>query len=67
VSGLTEEECEGVYRWLTFYEDHKQYQYMGKLLGRFYDESGVPTKALHDFYSCAKLDENGKPIEKPPG
>uniref|UniRef100_A0A8C5MSV8 Neuferricin n=1 Tax=Leptobrachium leishanense TaxID=445787 RepID=A0A8C5MSV8_9ANUR len=32
--------------WLSFYQ--KNYEYVGKLIGRYYDENGNPTKALED-------------------
>uniref|UniRef100_A0A7M4EG69 Cytochrome b5 domain containing 2 n=1 Tax=Crocodylus porosus TaxID=8502 RepID=A0A7M4EG69_CROPO len=31
-------------RWLLFYQ--QQYDLVGKLVGRFYDENGAPTEAL---------------------
>uniref|UniRef100_A0A3B3DC79 Cytochrome b5 heme-binding domain-containing protein n=1 Tax=Oryzias melastigma TaxID=30732 RepID=A0A3B3DC79_ORYME len=33
-----------LYDWLAFY--HKEYKTVGTVTGRFYDESGKPTKAL---------------------
>ncbi|XP_078535809.1 neuferricin [Lissotriton helveticus] len=44
VSGLSPLEMVSVKNWLSFY--HKNYVYIGKLVGRYYDESGRATEAL---------------------
>jgi len=42
LTGLVDQDIAGVYRWLTFYQ--KQYQPIGKLIGRYFDSNGSPTK-----------------------
>ncbi|NXG79873.1 NEUFC protein, partial [Baryphthengus martii] len=44
VSALSPGELLAIQSWLSFYRDN--YDPVGKLLGRFYDESGAPTEAL---------------------
>ncbi|KYO32032.1 neuferricin [Alligator mississippiensis] len=44
VSGLPPRDAPALRRWLRFYQE--QYGFVGKLVGRFYDENGAPTEAL---------------------
>ncbi|XP_053940863.1 neuferricin [Cuculus canorus] len=44
VSGLSPGELLAVQSWLSFYSNN--YNAVGKLVGRFYDENGAPTEAL---------------------
>ncbi|NWH71921.1 NEUFC protein, partial [Piaya cayana] len=44
VSGLSPGELLAVQSWLSFYSNN--YDAVGKLVGRFYDENGAPTEAL---------------------
>ncbi|NXO01370.1 NEUFC protein, partial [Rhinopomastus cyanomelas] len=44
VSALSPGEMLAIHSWLTFYRDN--YDPVGKLVGRFYDENGAPTDAL---------------------
>ena len=44
VAGLTDEELKGLWDWRSFY--HKDYTYVGKLAGRFYDAEGRPRPLL---------------------
>uniref|UniRef100_A0A8C4W0K5 Cytochrome b5 domain containing 2 n=1 Tax=Gopherus evgoodei TaxID=1825980 RepID=A0A8C4W0K5_9SAUR len=44
VSGLSPSEILTIQNWLSFYSEN--YIFVGKLVGRFYDENGAPTKAL---------------------
>ncbi|KAL4660591.1 neuferricin [Arapaima gigas] len=44
VSGLTPAQVVALYDWLAFYQ--KDYRSVGKLIGRFYSDSGQPTEAL---------------------
>ncbi|XP_010895336.2 neuferricin [Esox lucius] len=44
VSGLSPAQVVALYDWLAFY--HKDYRPVGRLVGRFYGESGEPTEAL---------------------
>ncbi|XP_068021481.1 neuferricin isoform X2 [Melanerpes formicivorus] len=44
VSALSPGEMLAVQSWLSFYSDN--YDPVGKLVGRFYDENGAPTEAL---------------------
>jgi hypothetical protein len=38
----------GVKEWFETYQNHKEYFYVGRLIGYYYDEQGNPTKALLD-------------------
>ncbi|XP_014053661.2 neuferricin [Salmo salar] len=44
VSSLSPAQVVSLYDWLAFY--HKDYKPVGRLVGRFYSESGEPTEAL---------------------
>ncbi|XP_074870136.1 neuferricin isoform X2 [Carettochelys insculpta] len=44
VSGLSPSEMLTIQDWLSFYS--KNYIFVGKLVGRFYDENGAPTEVL---------------------
>ncbi|KFO75654.1 Neuferricin, partial [Cuculus canorus] len=44
ISGLSPGELLAVQSWLSFYSNN--YDAVGKLVGRFYDENGAPTEAL---------------------
>lgn len=46
VTGLSPEEMIGIKEWLDFYR--KDYSYVGKLIGRYYDSNGNPTEALKE-------------------
>ncbi|XP_056362970.1 neuferricin isoform X2 [Oenanthe melanoleuca] len=46
VSGLSPAQLLSIHRWLSFYRDN--YEPVGKLVGRFYDENGAPTEALRE-------------------
>nr|XP_026653357.1 neuferricin [Zonotrichia albicollis] len=46
VSGLSPAELLSIHSWLSFYSDN--YEPVGKLVGRFYDENGAPTAALRE-------------------
>lgn len=47
VTGLTDKDLLALDNWVKFYE--KDYTYVGKLTGRFYDEDGQPTSELLQF------------------
>ncbi|NXK55928.1 NEUFC protein, partial [Chauna torquata] len=44
VSALSPAEMLAIHSWLAFYSTN--YAFVGKLVGRFYDENGAPTEAL---------------------
>ncbi|NXD93823.1 NEUFC protein, partial [Chaetorhynchus papuensis] len=46
VSGLSPPELLSIHSWLSFYSDN--YDPVGKLVGRFYDENGAPTEVLRE-------------------
>ncbi|NXM70217.1 NEUFC protein, partial [Serilophus lunatus] len=46
VSALSPQELLSIQGWLSFYSDN--YDPVGKLVGRFYDENGSPTEALRE-------------------
>lgn len=55
VTGLSPEEMLGIKEWMDFYR--KDYTYIGKVIGRYYDENGSPTPALK---KAKKLIKEGK-------
>ncbi|XP_069946347.1 neuferricin [Cherax quadricarinatus] len=46
ISGLSSSDYIGLDEWVKFYES--DYKYVGKLIGRFYDEKGEPTSQYYD-------------------
>lgn len=48
VSGLSGQDYLGLQEWIEFY--HKDYTFVGKLIGRFYSETGEETAELKDFH-----------------
>ena len=52
VKGLSPEEMLGIKEWLDFYR--KDYTFVGKLIGRYYDSEGNPTEALHEAKAVIK-------------
>ena len=52
VKGLSPEEMLGIKEWLDFYR--KDYTFVGKLIGRYYDSEGNPTEALHEANAVIK-------------
>ncbi|KAK3270781.1 hypothetical protein CYMTET_20835 [Cymbomonas tetramitiformis] len=44
VTGLSVEDYNGLVEWRDFY--HKDYTYVGRVVGRFYDQRGNPTQAV---------------------
>ncbi|KAM4797123.1 neuferricin [Rhinophrynus dorsalis] len=53
VSELSPVEMLHLNNWLTFYQKH--YVTVGKVIGRFYDEDGNPTKALEDALAVIEI------------
>ncbi|XP_069135483.1 neuferricin-like isoform X2 [Argopecten irradians] len=47
ISGLSLTDIRGLDDWVKFYK--KDYTYVGKVIGNFYDASGSPTAAYHEF------------------
>ncbi|PSC71730.1 Neuferricin isoform A [Micractinium conductrix] len=43
VADFTEEQLAELARWRDFYAKHKEYTYVGKVVGRFFDTAGEPT------------------------
>ncbi|CAM4669590.1 neuferricin isoform X2 [Caretta caretta] len=64
VSGLSPSEMLTIQNWLSFYGEN--YVCVGKLVGRFYDENGAPTKALEQAKAVIEevLKFNGQNDEK---
>lgn len=52
VKGLSPEEMMGVKEWLDFYR--KDYSYVGKLIGHYYDNEGNPTEELKEAKAVIK-------------
>ncbi len=47
IAGLKDEDCLSLSEWAKFYK--KQYKYIGKVIGSFYDENGDGTALLKEF------------------
>uniref|UniRef100_A0A8D0GNL6 Neuferricin n=1 Tax=Sphenodon punctatus TaxID=8508 RepID=A0A8D0GNL6_SPHPU len=66
VSGLSPSEMLTIQNWLSFY--NKNYILVGKVIGRFYDEHGAPTRALKqaeaDIEEGLKLKAEGDEMKK---
>lgn len=62
VSGLSPEEMMGVKDWLDFYR--KDYTYIGKLIGRYYDNEGNPTEALTKAKAVVKEGQRLKKLQE---
>ncbi|KAK3730863.1 hypothetical protein QZH41_009968 [Actinostola sp. cb2023] len=52
VTGLSPEEMLGIKEWMDFYR--KDYTYLGKVIGRYYNENGKPTSALKEAKALIK-------------
>ena len=59
VSGLSAEEMLGVKGWMDFYR--KEYTFVGKMIGRYYDTEGNPTEALR---AAREKIKEGKRLKK---
>ncbi|UJR26163.1 hypothetical protein I4U23_007507 [Adineta vaga] len=53
LTGLNDEAISSIYDWLTFYQ--KQYPQIGKLIGRYFDVNGIPTKHFHNVLTSVNL------------
>lgn len=65
VSGLSSQDYIGLQEWVEFY--HKDYTYVGKLVGNFYDADGKETQANREFQASlleAKQDSDKKNAER---
>lgn len=62
VKGLSPEEMLGVKEWLDFYR--KDYSYVGKLIGRYYDSEGNPTEALNEAKIVIKEGQKLKKLQE---
>lgn len=62
VNGLSPEEMMGVKDWLDFYR--KDYTYVGKLIGRYYDSEGNPTEALNEAKAVIKEGQRLKKLQE---
>ena len=65
VSGLSNQDYLGLDDWLSFY--HKDYKYVGKLAGRYFNRDGSPTqyyRQLQEWMLNAKDDALSKDNEK---
>jgi len=49
VAGLSNNDYLGLVNWVDFYAKSKQYHYVGKVVGRFYDEEGRETDYKRKF------------------
>ena len=62
VNGLSPEEMMGVKDWLDFYR--KDYTYVGKLIGRYFDSEGKPTEALNEAKAVIKEGQRLKKLQE---
>lgn len=62
VKGLSPEEMLGIKEWLDFYR--KDYTYVGKLIGRYYDSEGNPTEALKEAKAVIKKGQELKKLQE---
>lgn len=65
VISLTAQELHGLHEWAQFYR--KEYKYLGKVIGRYYDTEGQPTPYYHQvrkLINKAKRTKQEESIEK---
>ena len=62
VKDLSPEEMMGVKEWLDFYR--KDYTYIGKLIGHYYDSEGNPTEALKEAKAAIKEGQRLKKLQE---
>lgn len=62
VKGLSPEDMLGIKEWLDFYR--KDYTYVGKLIGRYYDNEGNPTEALNEAKAVIKEGQKLKKLQE---
>lgn len=62
VKGLSPEEMIAIKEWLDFYR--KDYTYIGKLIGRYYDSKGNPTEALKEAKEVIKEGQRLQKLEE---
>ena len=62
VKGLSPEEMLGIKEWLDFYR--KDYTFVGKLIGRYYDSEGNPTEALIEAKAVIKEGQKLKKLQE---
>ncbi|BFI32579.1 hypothetical protein MPTK2_4g07220 [Marchantia polymorpha subsp. ruderalis] len=61
LEGLSALQVKSIMDWHKFFENSTKYTYVGKLVGRFYDESGLPTK---EFVRATRLASRGERLVK---
>lgn len=61
VSDLSPQQMLAIDNWMKFYE--KDYKYVGRLIGRFYDEEGRPTEVLHKAMTVLKAGKKQADVE----
>ncbi|KAL3686840.1 hypothetical protein R1sor_013149 [Riccia sorocarpa] len=61
LEGLSPLQVKSVMDWHNFFQNSTKYIYVGKLVGRFYNESGLPTK---EFVRATRLAARGERITK---
>ncbi|KAI8507465.1 Neuferricin [Branchiostoma belcheri] len=62
VDGLAPRDLIGIEEWIQMYE--KEYKYVGKLIGRYYNDEGNPTKELLDVEEKMKAAHSEKNAEE---
>ncbi|CAF0750553.1 unnamed protein product [Didymodactylos carnosus] len=63
LTGLNDEDISSVYEWLQFY--YKDYSFIGKLIGRYFDQNGNPTQQWFNVLKSVEVvKEKNKRNEK---
>lgn len=62
IEGLTPLQVGEVDEWIKFY--NKEYKYVGKLIGRYYDRDGSPTRAWYKYKKLLGEQERAKAAQK---
>lgn len=57
-----DQEISSMYQWKKFYEDHEVYEFMGYLIGDFYDSNGKPTQYLKDIIARVQPQNDDKEL-----
>ena len=61
VESLEPKQMLDVEHWMDFYRDHEEYTYVGKVIGRYYSDSGKELKALHKAKAKLAQGEPARP------
>jgi predicted heme/steroid binding protein len=62
ILSFKDQEISSMYQWKKFYEDHEIYEFMGYLIGDFYDSNGEPTQYLKDIIARVQSQNDDKEL-----